>query len=299
MPKRILLLGAGGQVGQTLLAEPLPVDWQLSGFNHAELDITNHFDVRGRIDQLKPDLIINAAALTDVDAAQNNPDLVRRINFDAVGNLAALCTVRDVPIIHLSTDYVFNGKAERPYREDHKMEPINFYGESKMLGEEALRHEFPWHVILRVSLVFGAYGKNILTKMIEQIDRGDEIKGFTDLKAGPTAATEIAKAMIVIGSAILKGKPNGFGTFHLCGEPGATRLEFIQAVMDAYAPYADIRPAVTPIVAADWPDRAPRPAYTVFDCTKIREVYGIEQKPWREGLIEALDIFMRKRTKTS
>ncbi len=297
--KRIMLLGANGQIGQAFRAEALPADWQLGAYGHAELDIANHQAVRNAVIDFKPELIINAAAMTNVDAAEKDHQQALAVNFEALANIAALCSARDILCIHLSTDYVFDGQdGETPYTVDNQMHPLNAYGETKMMGEEALRHELAWHVILRVSSVFSAFGNNILTKLIGWIDERDEMKIVTDQKSCPTYAPDIAKALITMTTAMLKGKVDGFGTFHLCGAPAATRFEFMQAIMEAYAPFTDKRPGITPVLSADLPGFAPRPAYSVLDCAKISRVYGIEQKPWRESLNEAVKLLMRARGKT-
>lgn len=298
MAKRIMLLGAGGQIGQALRAGPLPANWQPGAYTHADLDIAQHQAVRNAVLDFKPDLIINAAAMTNVDEAEKDSGRALAVNFEALANIAALCSARDVPLIHLSTDYVFDGQdGEKPYQPDDPMNPVNVYGESKMMGEEAVRHELAFHVILRVSAVFGAFGTNLLTKALKMIDQRDELTIVTDQKSCPTPAADVARAIVTIATAILHGKHDGFGTFHLCGVPEATRLEFTQAVMDAYAPYTARRPKITPVLSADLPGFAPRPAYSVLDCAKIRAVYGIEQKPWREGLAQAMDHLMRDRKK--
>ena len=175
------------------------------------------------------------------------------------------------------------------------MNPLNVYGETKMMGEEALRQHFPWHVILRISSVFGAFGKNLMTNMLASIDTQDEIQAVEDMTTCPTAAAEVAKALIVIAEAILQGKHDGFGTFHLCGTPATTRYEFSQAILDEYMPHTTRRPKLVAAHRSDFPGRAIRPPYSVLDCAKIRDIYGIEQQSWRDGLAQAMSRLMRDR----
>jgi dTDP-4-dehydrorhamnose reductase len=287
--KHILLLGANGQIGQALRAETLPSDWELRAFGRAELDITNHRAVQHEMQSATPDLVINAAAMTAVDACETDHDAAMRANFEAPGTLAALCAALDVPLIHLSTDYVFDGsEGDIAYPTDAPMNPLGVYGHTKMMGEEAIRHEHAWHVILRVSSVFSEFGNNLLTKAIQNIETRDELKIVTDQKSCPTYAPDIAKVLITITDKILHGQHNGYGTFHYCGTPAVTRLEFVTAIMAAYAPHTDKRPKITPALSADFPGFAQRPAFSALDCTKIRDVYGIEQRDWREGLGEAI-----------
>src|SRR5271168_5398764 len=145
--KRIMLLGANGQVGQALRAADLPADWELGAYGRAECDILDHRAVQNAVRVFKPDLIINAAAMTAVDKCETEEELAMAANFEAPANLAAQCASTDVPLIHISTDYVFDGTdGEIPYRHDSPMNPVNTYGYSKMMGEEAVRHELAWHV---------------------------------------------------------------------------------------------------------------------------------------------------------
>jgi len=298
--KRIMLLGAGGQIGLALRAQPLPADWELAAYGRSECDITNHGVVQSAIRNFKPNIVINAAAMTAVDKCETDRPQAIAANFDAPANLAAQCSVADIPLIHLSTDYVFDGEGRNtPYGEDDEVDPLSVYGDSKMMGEEAVRHSHPWHVILRTSSVFSAFGTNLLTRTLHALDTRDELKIVTDQKSGPTAAQDVAKALVVMTDAILRGKSNGFGTFHLCGAPPATRLEFVQAIMDAYAPHTTRRPTILPALTSDFPGFAPRPAYSVLDCSKILRIYGIAQNAWRDGLAEAMHILMRDRRKTA
>ncbi len=286
---RIMLLGANGQIGQALRAEPLPADWQLGVYGHAECDITNHRATQQTIRNFKPDLVVNAAAMTAVDQCEKEPDKAVAANFEAPANLAAQCSAIDVPLIHLSTDYVFDGdNGNVPYKPDAPMNPLGIYGNTKMMGEESVRHELAWHVILRVSSVFSAFGANILTKTLKMLDEKDELKFVNDQISSPTYAPDIAKTIIVMAEAILRGHSGGFGTFHLCGEPPCSRYDLVQAIMEAYAPHTTRRPSILPAATADFPGFAARPAYSVLDCSSLRAVYGIEQKPWREGLAEAM-----------
>ncbi len=298
--KRIMLTGANGQIGQALRNGPLPAGWELGAYSRAEFDITDHGAVQAAMRDFKPDFIVNAAAMTAVDKAEGDLHQATIVNFEALANLAAQCSAMDIPLLHLSTDYVFDGQDnEVPYKTDDKMNPVNVYGHSKMMGEEALRHELAWHIILRVSSVFSSFSRNILTNFLKMIDERDELKIITDQKSCPTYAPDIAKAIIEMAKAVCAGKHDGFGTFHYCGEPAVTRFELFGEIMKAYAPYTERHPSVVPVKSADLPGFAPRPAYSVLDCSKIRDVYGIAQRPWRDGLRDAMTILMRERRKLS
>jgi dTDP-4-dehydrorhamnose reductase len=280
-------LARAGQVGQALAAEPH--GWELTACARAELDITDPRATHKAMRDLKPDLIINAAAMTNVDACEKDRERAEAVNFRAPANLAAQCSVHDIPLIHLSTDYVFDGRdGGVPYTTEAQMNPLSVYADTKMMGEMAVRQELAWHIVLRVSSVFSAFGTNLLTKTVALLAKNDEVKIVSDQTSCPTYAPDLAKALIVLTDGILRGKHDGFGTFHYCGKPATTRLEFVQAIMEAYAPYTQKRPRILPALSSDFPGFAERPAYSVLDCAKIRAAYSIEQKPWREGLAEAV-----------
>lgn len=292
-----MFLGAPGQLGQAFQyvwrTAPIKPDWEIGLFGRRECNITDPVELKTVIQNYKPDLLINAASLTRVDHAESNEEEATRVNFHAPANMAAHCSALDIPMIQLSTDYVFDGRKTTPYFPDDQMNPINIYGATKMMGEEAVRHELAWHVILRVSSVFSAFRRNILTSAIKMIDEQDELRMVTDVISPPTPATHIVKALIVMGSQILNGKTDGFGTFHLCGTPACSRYDLTEAIMKAYAPHTAKRPKLTPTVSAEFNVPAKRPAYSVMDCAKIRATYGIDQRPWQEGLDEAMEILFK------
>jgi dTDP-4-dehydrorhamnose reductase len=293
--KRILLLGATGQVGQAVAAEPLPPDWQLGAYGSGQCDITDPGSMQKTLRDFRPDLIINAAAMAHVDQCEKDRDKAEAVNFRGPANLAAHCSALDIPLIHLSTDYVFDGRdGDIPYVPDAKMSPLNVYADTKMMGEIAVRDELAWHVILRTSAVFSAFGDNILTRTLALLAHNDEVKIVTDQRSCPTYAPDLAKALIAIAGEILRGKPTGFGIFHYCGEPDVTRFAFAEAVMAAYAPYTAKRPRLVPALSKDFPGAAERPAYSVLDCAKIHKIYGIAQKSWRNGLSEGVAILHRQ-----
>lgn len=289
---RIMLLGAAGQIGQALQhlgrSKALPETWDLALFSRAECDITSPAMLRDAIQTTRPDLLINAAGLTHVDEAEKDEKLAMATNFHAVAQMAAQCATLDIPMIHLSTDYVFDGREQRLYTPKDQMNPLNTYGGSKMMGEEALRGEHPFHVILRVSSVFSAFRRNLLTTVLALAQEREELRFVTDIVSTPTYALDIAHAITTMGQEILDGKIDGYGTFHLTGAPVASRYEFVEEVLRAYEPYAKRLPKLTATVCAEFPDDVRRPAHSAMDCAKIKAVYGIEQKPWKDGLREAL-----------
>lgn len=284
-----MLIGANGQLGQAIRHAHLPEGFVLHTYGHQECDLADPASVRFAVQGLKPDLIINLAAMTAVDKCETEVDAARAANFQGPANLAAQCLTLDIPLIQISTDYVFDGKATTPYLEDEPMAPANIYGESKMMGEEAIRHTLPFHVILRISSVFSEYGSNLLTRTLHTIDSKDEMKSVTDQTTCPTYAPDIADVVLAMGAAILRGKVDGFGTFHYCGLEPTTRFDFTREVISAYAPFSGRNPALLPALSSDFPGLAARPAYSVMNCDKLKRVYGLEQKSWKAGVKLAIE----------
>ncbi|MBV8060175.1 MAG: dTDP-4-dehydrorhamnose reductase [Alphaproteobacteria bacterium] len=294
--KRVLLIGGSGQVGQALRAEPLPENWVFAAPPRAECDLTDHAQVQASINNFKPDIIINTASMTNVDACEKDSDSAVAANFEGPANLAAQCCHRDIPLIHLSTDYVFDGAdGSRPYTPDDPMNPLCHYANTKMMGEESIRHEMAWHVILRVASVYSTYGTNIFSKLLTAIETKDELRMVTDQVGSPTYAPDIAKALIRIVDAVMGGKFDAYGTFHFAGDTPMTRYQFAQDIMQAYAPHIQRLPKLFTAVSSDFPGFATRPAYSVLDSSKLERVYGIPASSWKKGLAEAIAMHVAAR----
>jgi len=285
MKHKILLFGGNGQIGKSFQRQILPDDWNLGIFTRAECDFTQPASIAKAIRDFAPDIVINAAAMTNVDACETDIQNATEVNFHAVANIASQCATIDAPLIQISTDYVFDGQdGQKPYLPDDQMNPLNIYGQTKMMGEEAARHAIHWHVIARTSLVFSSFGNNILTRILHQINTQEEVQAATDQVCNPASAHFVARTLIKIADDILRGKANGFGTFHICGEPAVSRFEFLQAIMEAYAPFTTKRPTLVPIKIASQADRVPRPLFSVMNTDKVRDVYGIQPHLWRDDL---------------
>jgi len=296
MMHRLMLFGAAGQVGQEVLRQPLPAGCgSLHAYNQNEIDITRQDDVRQAIQTVRPDLVINAAGMTNVDGAEKDKQTAYAVNGEAPGSIAAICAENDIPMIHLSTDYVFRGDRDIPYRPDDALDPVNVYGRSKMMGEEAVRQATPKHVIIRLSSVFSIFGRNILTNTITLIEERDELKMVNDQVACPTPAASVAETLICMSEAILMGKKDGFGTYHYCGTPPCSRYEFTRAILKLCAPFTSRCPVITPVSSDIYAHLAPRPRRSVLDCGKIGRDYGILQPSWQEGFGETVRLIFQNR----
>jgi dTDP-4-dehydrorhamnose reductase len=290
---KVLVVGRSGQVAQALVAAAWPSRVRLEARGRESLDLRNQGDVTGAIAGGSWALVINAAAYTQVDRAEDEPDEASAVNCEGPRFLARACAKSRIPLIHLSTDYVFDGRKTRPYDEVDVANPLSVYGASKAHGESAVRSELEDHVIIRTSWVFSAIGHNFVRSMLRLGAERSELRVIHDQRGCPSPAQDIADAIVCVASALLEGKRDGFGIFHFAGsEPttwyGFAKEIFRQASTRGYAPI----PRLTPIAAAQFPTRARRPANSILGTTRIRSVYHIAPRPWARGLSETLDVVL-------
>ena len=277
---RVLITGGSGQVG-TALRRSLPDDALLRAPPSKDLDIRSAASVKAAFSAWRPDLVVNAAAYTQVDRAEEETELAMQVNASGAGNLAEACAARGCPLIHLSTDYVFDGRKRGPYLEDDPPAPLNAYGLSKLRGERAVRGNLEEHLILRVSWVFGATGSNFVKTMTSLSER-DEVRVVDDQHGTPCAAHSIAAAIWRIAGQ--KARPSG--TYHFASAPATTWYGFARAT------FASLReadpnartPAVVPIPTAERPTAAERPLNSVLDGAKLQADFGIPAADWRVEL---------------
>jgi|SRR5690348_6605849 len=324
-PACILLLGANGQVGQALQFAlrhtagklnphfshlhcdhghqadfasrrggliPATRDGKLDGADCERIDFADPEDMRAALDRIAPDLIVNAAAYTAVDRAEDEPDLAMRINAQAVGVLGEWAAAHDVHVVHYSTDYVFDGRAHKPYREDDRPNPVGVYGRSKLAGEFALRASRASYLILRTAWVYAPRGNNFLRTMLRLAGERDTLRVVDDQIGAPTPAE-------LIGQVTAQIIPRWFnvdqgdmtshaldGVYHLTSTGETSWNEFARAIfVRAHRAGLIARaPEVEAIKTAEYPTRARRPAYSVLDTTLLRETFNVELPDWRGGL---------------
>jgi dTDP-4-dehydrorhamnose reductase len=286
--------GAAGQVGSDLMALGSS-GLELLGLDRAALDITRIDSIDAALERTKPRLVVNLAAYTAVDKAEDEPGAAFAVNRDGVANLARACARRDVAMIHLSTDYVFDGAKTGAWREDDPVSPLSAYGRSKAEGEAALRAALPRHVILRASWIFGAHGKNFVRTMLGRIGKGDELKVVNDQHGCPTAAADLACAIVAVAHRLLADPARRTGTYHYCNEGPTTWFDFAGAIFIRAAERGLRPPRLVPIKAAEYLAKARRPANSVLDCTKTVQAFGVARPPWRESLIPVVDAILSER----
>jgi len=282
-----LVTGAAGQVGKELQAGADARDFTISFLDKQNLDITQHDRVAETIHSIAPNVVINAAAFTDVDGAEANPERAFSVNRDGAENLAQACRSCGIPLIHVSTDFVFDGSEKRVYVEDDPVSPLSIYGRSKAEGETVIRNHLTEHIIVRTSWVFSAHGKNFVKSIMRLAGQEKELRIVNDQVGGPTAAQDIAEALLHLAHRVTgEDKPvdTPWGTYHYSGAPAVSRYDFACEIVDQVRDGLGSAVSVTPISTEAYPTPARRPAHAVLDCSLIFETFGIARPNWRAGL---------------
>ena len=285
MSKTILITGAGGQVSQELAAADSP--HRLVALTQQQLDITNPAQIIEVFELHQPDILINAAAYTQVDRAENEAELAFAINRDGVANLAQACKKTDIPMLHISTDYVFDGSKQGAYKESDPIAPLGVYGESKAAGDAVLQATLEQHIILRTSWVFSATGNNFVKTMLRLGREREALAIVNDQHGCPTSARSIAEVLLNIADRYLQGKAIEWGTYHYCNQPETTWFEFAQSIFKQAGGFENLK--LNAIATSDYPTPAQRPQNSVLDCEKIKIKLGIEQASWTDELGLVLD----------
>jgi dTDP-4-dehydrorhamnose reductase len=280
---KVLVFGAGGQVGHEVRRALWPQGFTVAPFDRAAADVADGVAVAAALARERPDLAVNLAAYTAVDRAESEPDLAWKINCAGAALVAACCGDADIPLVHFSTDYVFDGAKPAPYAEDDPVAPLGVYGASKEAGERAVRAALARHVILRTAWIYGVHGTNFVKTILRHAAREPVLRVVADQTGAPTAAADLAAALVAIARQIADGR-ECWGTFHLTGAGAASWHGFAEAIVTSAAPFLGRRPRVEPIASAEYKAAARRPANSLLDCRKIEHAYGIRPRPWQDGL---------------
>ena len=281
---KLLVTAAQGQVGHALTTLAKDSDIEMISLPREQLDITNPASIQTSIEQIKPDVLVNAAAYTAVDKAESDQQAAYQINETGAENLARACQQAGIPLIHISTDYVYSGEQSRPYTETDAAEPMNVYGASKLAGDRAIAAILDEHIILRTSWVFGRHGNNFVKTMLRLGKERDELGVIDDQHGCPTAAEDIALTILILCEAIKAG--NGcWGLYHYCGQPTTSWYGFASSIFDrAKSMGFDLGVRIKAIPGSDYPTPAKRPKSTILDCSKIKNQYNIDQPDWQARL---------------
>jgi dTDP-4-dehydrorhamnose reductase len=286
---KILVLGSKGQLGQCLNDQLAITEHDVVYTSREQIDISEFKVTKAQILEISPDIVINATAYTAVDKAEEEHEAADLINQRAVANIASISNQLDCWLIHVSTDYVFDGNSEVPYKEDNLTNPQGVYGGSKLKGEGAIEASGCKYLIIRTAWVYSEYGNNFLKTMLRLGADRDELSIVGDQIGCPTYAQDIAKSIVSILSC-LDLKSSSSGIYHYCGDEPCSWYDFARAIfLEAEVQGLKTPSYVKSITTADYPTPATRPAYSVLDCTKIESVFDVTRSNWRDGVKIVVD----------
>ena len=291
--RSVLVLGAGGQVGRELMQRPAPRGFALLGLTHAQANIADRQAVEEAVQRHRPDIIVNAAAYTAVDQAESDLDRAFAVNETGPRNVAAAAQDIGAVLVHLSTDYVFDGRKTEAYVEDDPVAPSSAYGRSKEAGEREVRKTISRHLILRTAWVYAAHGSNFLKTMVRLARERKVVRVVADQYGTPTSAADLADAILAVLPRLME-KDAAYGTFHLTNAGRTTWNGFAQEIFVGLTRHGGPMPRLEAITTADYPTPARRPVMSVLDCHKIFGAYGIRLRPWQEGVGATLDALLTR-----
>lgn len=282
----VLQFGATGQLARETIRRAAAHDIELIPLDRTDADFLYPEQVVAAINGAKGvDLVLNAAAYTAVDKAESDQTSAHIVNAESVGALGRACAARDLPLIHISTDYVYEGEKPTPYVETDTTNPLSVYGCTKLAGENAIRNSGARHAILRTSWIYSARGNNFLKTMLRLGAERDELRIVDDQHGAPTAASDLADAALTIAQALVCDPTKG-GIYHCTASGETTWRRFAEAIFERAG--ANTRARVTPIAAKDYPTAAVRPRNSRLDCTKLHDTFGIRMRPWQVAMVDVL-----------
>ncbi len=295
LSSRILVIGRNGQVATSLAQGTWPADTVVVCRGRDDFDLTDPASVLALVQSERPNVIINAAAYTAVDRAETEPDQAYALNREGPAHLAASAAAARVPLIHLSTDYVFDGSKAEPWIEDDPVAPLGVYGASKAAGERAVRERLEAHLILRTSWVHAPFGSNFVRTMLRLGRERPELGVVDDQIGRPTYAPDLAEALIALAMKLAAGERHGFGTFHLGGGgESVSWYGFATAIFARAAALGATVPRLRPITTADYPTPARRPAHSTLSGARIQAVHGVALRPWSEALDDEIPLLLHR-----
>jgi dTDP-4-dehydrorhamnose reductase len=282
---KLLITGSKGQLGWELCRQGERKGFSIIPLDLPEFDITDQAAVANAVSLSDPDLVINGAAYTAVDKAEAEEPLVFAVNRDGPYYLALSCAQKGIPLIHISTDYVFDGLKDRPYLETDHVSPISVYGRSKAEGEAQIRDALKHHIIIRTSWLCGVHGNNFVKTMLKLGRERDEIRVVADQAGCPTFAADLAECILNITSMINNGEKISWGTYHYCGGGSTTWFGFASKIFEIAKKYESFKlKDVIPIKTTEYPTAAVRPLNSVMDCSLLTKEFNICRHPWEESL---------------
>ncbi|MET0192090.1 MAG: dTDP-4-dehydrorhamnose reductase [Hyphomicrobiaceae bacterium] len=282
---RLLVAGASGQLAHALVGRARGLAGVgIVALEPPQLDLLDPASITRALASTRPDVVINAAAYTAVDKAENDAAAAFALNRDGPGDLAAAAEAAGCPIIHVSTDYVFDGTKSGAYVEQDTPNPMCIYGRSKLEGESAVAVANARHVILRTAWLYGPHGHNFLKTMLRLARERPELRVVADQSGNPTYAPHLADVILAIAAKIGSGQP--WGVYHATAAGETTWHGFASAIIAAAKPLGVPQVPILPITTTDYPTPARRPANSCLDCSKLERAFGLRLPPWQQGLAE-------------
>jgi dTDP-4-dehydrorhamnose reductase len=290
----ILVLGSHGQLGKSLCHELKHKNISHVSLSKLELDITNYDAVKNIITDLLATVIINTAAYTNVDGAEDNPEIAYAVNVEGPKNIALVCNSLDIPLIHISTDYVFDGMSNQPYHPDSPVNPLSVYGKTKQSGEEAIQRSCRHYIILRTSWLFSIYGKNFLTTMIDLSKERDIISVVTNQIGCPTNADHLSQ-VIVDSIKLIQNLEFESGIYHYADKEACSWYAFATEIFKIInADYTGMSTVLKPIIGSDFPAIAQRPSYSALDSQKFCSTFNQPHLSWKDGLNKMIASYLHR-----
>jgi dTDP-4-dehydrorhamnose reductase len=287
---KLLVIGAKGQLGWELCRRGEHHCFDVTGLDLPEFDITDPSEIDEALSKTNILLVINAAAYTAVDQAESEQALAFSVNCNGPAYLANSCSKLGIPLLHVSTDYVFDGSKRTPYLETDPVSPVSVYGESKAAGERAVRDSLEAHIILRTSWLYGVHGNNFVKTILRLANEREELRVVADQNGCPTHAGDLAMAILHVADQMCREGKTQWGTYHYCGQGITTWHDFAVKICELAMRYVPLRVReVKAISTMEYYTPAKRPPLSALDCSKIAKVFGISVKPWQESVADMLE----------
>lgn len=281
---RIVVTGREGQLVRSLIERAAGRDVELIALGRPDLDLDVPGAARAAISRARPDLVINAAAYTNVDAAEDEPDRAMRINSDAAGEIAAAAREAGAAMVQISTDYVFDGAASGPYAEDAATGPIGVYGRTKLAGERRVRAADSAAIVVRTAWVYSPFGRNFVRTMMTLARTRDTVGVVADQRGNPTSALDLADGLLALADRLARGDRATLGqVYHLAGTGAASWFDLARHVFATCAKLGLPTAEAKPVTTADYPTKAARPANSMLDCARFTADMGFAMPAWREA----------------
>jgi len=292
----IVVIGKQGQLARALISVAQNTDVEIEAVGRPDCDLKRPSELRDYLIQLSPKIVINTAAYTDVNGAETNDAEAYQINALGAQKLANITRSLEIPIIQLSTDYVFDGSLQHAYEETAITNPLSVYGTTKLEGENRVREANPNHLIFRTSWIYSSFGQNFLKTMLRLALQRDEINVVSDQFGSPTSAIDLAQALLSIAKQVVGQKTNGsdvWGTYHLTGTGQATWAEFAELIFETSKKLGGPSATVKSVKTADYPSIAKRPKNSILNCSRAANTFDVQLPFWRESVrrcvVEILD----------